>query len=91
MLLERAVMALAARPLLWGRLTPEVAAVLRARINDQAYTAIAQTTGASEQWSPATAKRYEEAGCHLVLKYERIAVMLDRSGYGGRWGRHVLQ
>lgn len=83
--LERAATALAIRPMLWGKLDPLVARVLRARIDDQAYTAIAQTIGAGDHWTPAMAKKYEEAGVALVLKHEKIAVVLDRGGYGNRW------
>lgn len=82
--LEHAAMALAARPLLWNKLDTHVAEVLRARIDGQTYTAIAETTGASEHWTVAMVKKYEDAGCALVLKREKIALVLDRGGFGRR-------
>ena len=83
--LEQAATALAIRPLLWGRLDDHVAAILRKRIDGQAYTAIAQTLGLSENWTPAIVKKYEMAGCALVLKREEMAITLDRDGFGKRW------
>jgi hypothetical protein len=85
--LEATGQALAIRPLLWLDLTPANASLIRARLDGQAYTAIAETLGAGQRWTPPLVKRYEHAICRTILNHQEIMVILDRVGRGARYAQ----
>ncbi len=82
--LEQAAAALATRPLLWQLLPDFQAAVLRARMRDQAYTAIAETIEGAP-WAPSLVKRAEVNAIEAVMQAQRKAVALDRQGFATRY------
>lgn len=77
--LEQAADAVAVRPGLWHVLGDELGAVLRSRIQGQAYTAIAQTKPGGP-YSVAQIKELEATAVSTVMLAQRLAVRR------GRWG-----
>lgn len=82
--LEQAAAALMVRPLLWQVLNEFQQTVLRARMRDQAYTAIAETIG-DRPVSTDLIKRAEVNAIQQVVVAQRKAVTMDRLGFAKRY------
>ena len=90
--LERALEALAIRPLLWNELTPLGVIILWYRMQGWAAAAIAAN---AELPGPVLqtedVQKYEQAACRVVLKMEKLHANFDRHGLGARYANDITR